>query len=105
MVGKQKSISFRDFLQIPFTYCTIDNHLDESKTIQVRIKNLKELINGGKLTSSQINILKRALSYDLPNSIKKLYKLDKKSKIKPIYEIYAKLWDYHHKELDNELGL
>jgi len=104
-IQNNQKVSFDEFLNTPSSYCTIDDNIDNFRTHPQRLEILKDLIQSGKLKKSQINVMRRALNYDLPKTIKELYSLDYRFQIKPIYETYSHLWEYNRKELQDELSL
>lgn len=79
--------------------------LDNASYLQ-RIKDIKELLQDGILTAGQIDLLKKAIKFNLPKEVKKIgknphFKVYKKF----AYDGVSRLWEYHQKDLGRELGL
>jgi hypothetical protein len=71
-----------------------------------KIDNIKELVYDGVLTNEQIELLKNAVLFDFPNSIKNDTKKLKLNKFKKeLYDSFSRLWEYHQNNLGRELGL
>lgn len=63
-----------------------------------RMKNLKNVINSGALSKEQIDIIKRAVNYDLPGAIKNQPRNSfLKKHQKDAYDGISRLWEYHHR--------
>ncbi len=100
-----KKDSFGNFLYTPYQTPNMFGSMDNGAYVQ-RIKDLKELLEDGVLTKEQIDLMKRAIRFNLPKEIKKV---GKNPHFKPYknfaYENTSRLWDYHHKDIGRELGL
>ena len=100
-----KKDNFANFLYTPYQTPNMFGSLDNGAYTQ-RIKDLKELLEDGVLTKEQIELMKRAIQYNLPREIKRVGK-------NPHFKIFrqfaydgaSRLWEYHHKDLGKELGL
>ena len=98
--------SFESFLYYPYQSATPQQVSDELCYLQ-RIRNVRNLINEGYLSTRNINIMKRALEYDFPGEVDCVAReagvkyLERKCLVKPI----EKLWDYNRKTIGRELGL
>ena len=96
---------FEEFLYYPNTAFTPSESLVPLYYSE-SIRDLKEIIDKGTLTTDQFNTVKNALEYDYAKAIKNFcisQRLFRESKTAP--EPIARLWDYNRKELSQELGL
>lgn len=97
--------NFDDFLYITYKSYTPIETLD-CLSFPRRIQNIKDLLYDGALSPEQENLLKNAVAYDLPGTIKQIcHTYPLRSYQKNAYEPFARLWDYNRQELGKELGL
>lgn len=117
--GKSKQ-DFINFLHTPTHTVNLFGEI-EKRTHKKRIEDIKELIYDQLLSRKQIELLKRAINYDLPAEIKKVFKnpllsgttgifrssLDKYKRSDAIraYDCISRLWEYNQKELGSDLEL
>ena len=107
---------FMDFIKnhsydscIPFRHRTDDRYGDGNwyvynGTYADRINILKKLIQSGKLTKKQLTTLKRAINYDLPQTMVDIVDYHNFGPSQAITCDRAKrAWDYNRKELGKEL--
>lgn len=95
--------SFQDFLLLPYKSVT-PTATSDIRHYDGRIYDIKELIQDGALSPKQTQIIKSALKYDLPDSIKKICKkYPLKKYIPSTHEPFARLWEYNRNELLKEL--
>ena len=93
------------FLVTPYMTPNMFGSLDNGAYIN-RIKDIKELLQDGMLTPAQIELMKRAISYNLPKEVKKVGKNPHFKEFKKFaYDATSRLWDYHQKDLGRELEL
>ena len=93
-----------------FSGFTVKDLTDQIEPITAHWQNEKidfDALYTGYLGSfEQIDLMKRAISFNLPKEIKKV---GKNPHFKPYknfaYENTSRLWDYHHKDIGRELGL
>ena len=98
---------FNSFINMKYTHI-IPSGIGEYRSHKERIESIMELLHGGKLSSENINLLERALRYDLPKQVKTTYdilpsKLQESEKY--AYSSFAQLWDYNRETLGKELEL
>lgn len=87
---------FEDFLKLEYSTATPLMSQDNESYLG-RMKNLKQAIADGKLSPSQISIMKEALAYDLPQAVKDArYPGKFKAQKNIAYDITSRLWDYHN---------
>lgn len=95
---------FEDMLYIPYSSPTLLGLKSDNKDYAARVRDIKEIIQDGALSPSQINLIRKEINYDLPKVVKEVgsksaFKRDRKS----TYDLIAPLWEYNNKELDREL--
>ena len=101
-----KKDDFLNFLFYPYQSETPQQVTDELCYAQ-RVKNIRELINDGVLSSSNIEVLIKSLKYDFPSTFKtltsnaKLNRKDKNNIISPV----ERLWEYNNDTIGKDLGL
>ncbi len=101
-----KRDDFNDFLLYPYESETPQLKLDNVCYMQ-RVRDIRELIQEGVMSKSNIETLKKLLSYDFPGEIKKtcrqqgLHGKAKNSIVTPV----EMLWEYNNKTIGKELGL
>lgn len=103
MMAVADNESFEDFLYTQYSAPTILGTSDRKDYLS-RIRDIKELIQDGVLTRSQINLIRKEINYDLPKVVKDVgsksaFKRDRKK----TYDLIAPLWEYNHSELGREL--
>ena len=97
---------FSNFLLIPYETATPQQKYDHICYMQ-RVRDIRELIQDGVLSKSNLETLINALKYDFPADVKKAVKdkhLHGKAKIKIIDPI-ARLWEYNQNTIGKDLGL
>ncbi len=78
----------------------------DSGTYISRIGNIRELLQDGMLTQGQIDLMKRAINYNFPKTIKQIGSNPLfAKKRKPVYDSVSRLWEYHHNNLGKDLEL
>ena len=112
---------FLDFLRTAYScytpICMFDNN-----NYRNRVADIKDLIHNQDLSPSQIELLKRALSYDFPGEIQRscnalegkfvdllpqpnLQNKTEQDILLSAYDATSRLWEYNRTELGSELGL
>lgn len=100
-----KKSDFENFLATPYQSFNMIGIYNNGSYIK-RIKDIKELIEDGMLTQNQIELIKKAISYNLPNEVKIVAKNPYfKNLKKSSYDATARLWEYNQKNLGKDLGL
>lgn len=97
---------FSNFLLYPYESAT-PQQVTDYKCYKDRVVELQELIQSGKLSEENINILKAALSYDYPKELKHLCKSQKLSRREKnnIVSPIERLWEYNNQTIGKELEL
>ncbi len=100
-----KKSNFDNFLATTYQTPNMLGGLDHA-TYNNRILDIKELLQDGMLTKAQIELLKRAIQYNLPKEVKRIGKNPLLKTYKTFaYDATSRLWEYHQKDLGRELGL
>ena len=97
---------FNQFLHCCYysTYTPIWFKQDAEFNHKERLTKIKELIHSGNLTQSQIDFLKKAISYDFPQEyLNSCKKYNWGENVSEKVEGLKYLWDYNRKTLDREL--
>lgn len=103
---KNYNTEFKDFLKNPYTSITIFNQFDGEQTYPQRIKVIRHLIQNGQIDSTQIEVLKKALQYNLGKEIKDLGKHYGEQKLfKAGSELVQYLWEYNRNTIGRDLGM
>lgn len=98
--------TFDKFLKIPYFSTSSFNIFDNEQNYPIRLKQIRKLLNKGRLNDKQIKALKTALQYDLSENIKTLGKQYKEPKIfKPTVELSKHLWEYNRNTIGRDLGM
>ena len=98
------ALSFQYFLHNPFISFTALQYTDKFQSHSKRIKNLKKLLEQGKLNNSNIETLTKAVNYDLAKDIQTLGEKHNISKeTQYVYEMTSRLSEYNRRHL-NELA-
>lgn len=107
-------LDFTKYQEKPFTtflnrkydsYCPYFG-LDGYISYKDRMKHLKEIVNDGVLSDSQIKKIKDFLNYDFPENFQEnLKKYIEKDKNNQAYNLFARLWEYNRESLGKELNL
>ena len=97
---------FNTFLYLPTqTYTATQRH--DFRSHHGRLRDIKQLLQDGKISDKNIDLLKRATSYDLPALAKKT--IDNHPEIeeyrKFIVTPTSYLWEENRRDLGRELGL
>ena len=97
---------FKDFLEQE--YFSYDPFLHKDwKSYTDRHNDLRELLNEDILSNNNIVVLRNALEFDLPQTIKtigKKYNMEE-NEINKIYTPIAMLWEYNRKHLGKDLEI
>ena len=97
---------FKYFKMKPYRAFNFTSKITDPKTLKQRLDDIVEEAYSGNFSMEQLNILKKALNYDLPKLIKDLsqkYKMNNFGNIQ--YEMFARLWDFNREHLGKNLGM
>lgn len=90
----------------PYTTFTPTGVITNPKTYHERMCDLRELLNKGNIPNRNIETLKKALSFDYPQTIAQTCQNPHLQKYKnSTYEPYARLWEYNRETLGKDLDL
>lgn len=95
---------FDEFLYSPYKASNLIGMEERQREYVSRLRDIKEIIQDGVLSTSQINLIRREINYDLPKVVKEVgHKTAFKKDRTQAYDLISRLWEYNHKELDREL--
>ena len=101
--GVKDKESFKSFIEEKYS---ANNPLDykDHLSVKERVEQIINLIESGKLSKKQIELLKRAVNYDLPKTISNLNTNSYTDVSYPIvYSAFSYLWEYLNNTLDRHL--
>lgn len=103
--GRNK-YNFKDFLVMPYASATPQLTIDEKSYIE-RVRDIRELMQEGVLSESNLEALLNAINYDYPGEVKRVAKernlhgKEKRYATDPI----ERLWEYNRKTIGKDFGL
>ena len=98
---------FEAFQYCPYVSSSPHGKLISRYSYKVVVNDIKELIEDGVLSDANITTLRNALKFDLPGAIKqkaRAYKMSK-SQINSAHTQISRLWDSHHQDFRDLLGM
>lgn len=100
----------QEFIDMPYASFAYYGKGDEFISYYQRMTRLNKLIQDGKISGKNIERLKCAISYDMPNAVKAIgqkysKRLGIKEETKLIYDPISTLWDNCHQIIGKEIGL
>lgn len=103
MMAIADSERFEDFLYVPYTSPTITG-ISDKKDYASRVRDIKDLIQDGVLSESQIALIRRELDFDLDKVAKEVGKKSVfRSDRKKAYDLISELTEYNRNEIGKEL--
>lgn len=100
-----RKFDFDSFTANPYN-STTPQHYEDYRRYSDRMIDMRELLDDGVLSKSNVDTIKSALEYDFPKAIKKTckkYHLHKHTK--EAYNPVAHLWEYNRNTIGRDLGL
>jgi len=95
---------FKRFINIPYSSFGITGLASYPTTHAQRLQDIASIIQQGKLKNENISVLKQALEYNLPESMKALtQKYNITAYSQEVYDKFSRLWEYNSKTLEKEL--